>query len=356
MEDGEAESLELYGLFKELTLTEVKKTYARLGVSFDSFDGEAFYNDKMQPVLDELKRKNLLTISEGAGVVDLSEFNMPPCLLVKADGATLYATRDLAAAVYRKTTYDFEKCLYVVAYQQNLHFKQVFKVLELMGKQWAPLCVHVPFGMVSLEDGAMSTRKGNVVLLEDVLDKAAEKSLEIIEQKSPYLADKAATAESVGVGAVVFSGLYNNRIKDMVFSYDRVLSFDGETGPYVQYTNARCISLLIRSGALPKDGAHGLAAEADVEGGLLDEESEDVVALLEAFPEIIRTAAEKYEPSYIARYLADLCKAYNRFYIARRIIGEPTGIMHARLALTEATHIVLEEGLRLLGIAAPKEM
>lgn len=348
IEDGDAEASRLFGLFKEVTLREVAKTYDRLNISFDSYNGEAFYNDKMGPVLEELEEKGLLEVSEGAKVVDLSRFDMPPCLIVKADGATLYATRDLAAAFYRKKTYDFYKCLYVVAYQQNLHFRQVFKVLELMGKEWYTDMVHVPFGMVSLEDGAMSTRKGKVVLLEDVLNKAVAKSLEIITRKSPDLENKESVAETVGVGAVVFSALYNNRIKDMVFSYDKVLNFDGETAPYVQYTAARCKSVLRKTGA-PDMGKADFA-------GLDDEESAAVVAALARFPEVVKSAAEKYEPCHVARYLVELCREFNRFYLADRIINEPEGIRNVRAGLTDAVRTVLEEGLRLLGVSAPEKM
>lgn len=348
IEDGDEEALRLFGLFKEITLAEVKKIYDRLHVSFDSYNGEAFYNDKMQPVLDELAEKRLLVESDGAKVVDLSAFNMPPCLLVKADGATLYATRDLAAAFYRKNTYDFYKCLYVVAYQQNLHFAQLFKVLELMGKDWAKDMVHVAFGMVSLEDGAMSTRHGKVVLLEDVLNKAVQKSLDIIKQKSPDLEDKEKVAETVGVGAVVFFAQYNNRIKDMVFSYDKVLNFDGETAPYVQYTAARCKSVIRKVGSYDL-----LKADFD---GISDAESAAVVTDLGKFNEVIRSAAEKYEPCYVARYLVELCKDFNRFYLANRIVNEPDGIKYARAALTEAVGTVIEEGLRILGVETPEKM
>ena len=259
----------------------------------------------------------------------------------------MYATRDLAAAFYRKKTYDFDKCLYVVAYQQNLHFKQVFKVLELMGKEWAKDMIHVPFGMVSLEDGAMSTRHGKVVLLENVLNKAVSKSLDIIRIKNPDLENKELVAEQVGVGAVIFSALYNNRIKDMVFSYDKVLNFDGETAPYVQYTVARCKSVIKKAGAI----------SADVDySGLENPESETVINLLNRFPEILEACIEKYEPCCLARYLVDLCREYNRFYLNNRIINEAEGIKNARAMLTEATRIVLEEGLRLLGISAPEKM
>lgn len=348
IEDGEPEAVYLFNLFKEITLKEVEGTYKRLKIEFDSYAGESFYNDKMTPVLEELEQLGLLETSEGAKVVNLDEYDMPPCLLVKNDGATLYATRDLAAAFYRKNTYDFAKSLYVVAYQQNLHFSQWFKVIELMGKPWAKDLVHVAFGMVSLEDGAMSTRKGKVVLLEDVLNKAVEKSLAIITEKNPELESKNEVAEMVGVGAVIFSTLYNNRIKDMVFSYDKVLNFDGETGPYVQYTNARCISLIKRVGKYD-------ISEGDY-AGLDNEESSAVVTLLEKFPDILVDASVKYEPCYIGRYLVELCREFNRFYLTNRILSEDRKIMVSRAMLVDAVHIVLEEGLRLMGISAPNKM
>lgn len=348
IEDGEEEALYLFNLFKKITLKEVDSTYKRLKVEFDSYAGESFYNDKMTPVLEELDRLGLLQTSEGAKVVNLDNYNMPPCLLVKNDGATLYATRDLAAAFYRKNTYDFAKSLYVVAYQQNLHFSQWFKVIELMGKEWAKDLVHVAFGMVSLEDGAMSTRKGKVVLLEDVLNKAVSKSLAIITEKNPQLENKEEVAEMVGVGAVIFSSLYNNRIKDMVFSYDKVLNFDGETGPYVQYTNARCISLLNKVGAFDIKEANYSALD--------NEESSAVVTLLEKFPDILQDCIDKYEPCYIGRYLVDLCKEFNRFYLTNRILNEDKGTVASRTMLVEAVHTVIEEGLRLMGISAPNKM
>lgn len=241
IEDGDEECVKLFNRFKEITLKEVGKIYDELDIKFDSYAGESFYNDKMQPVIDELEEKGLLKTSQGAKIVDLEEYGMPPCIILRSDGASLYATRDLAAACYRKEHYDFYKCLYVVAYQQNLHFRQIFKVLELMGKPWAKDLVHVAYGMVSLldENGnqvAMSTRNGTVVLLEDVLKKCHEKCLEIIEQKNPDLEDKETIARQVGTGAVVFGALSNSKIKDIAFSYDKILNFDGETGPYVQYT------------------------------------------------------------------------------------------------------------------------
>lgn len=348
IEQGDPEALELFDRFKKITLDEVEKVYKRLNVTFDSYAGESFYNDKMGVVIDELKEKGLLKESDGAQIVDLSDYNMPPCLILKKDGSTLYATRDLAAAYYRKKTYDFYKCLYVVAYQQNLHFKQIFKVLELLGKPWAKDMEHVAFGMVSLEDGAMSTRKGRVAYLKDALDKAVEKSLEIITEKSPNLEDKEDVAEKVGVGAVIFSTLYNNRIKDMVFTYDKVLNFEGETGPYVQYTNARCLSVLNKVGRY--DGS-----EADY-SAIDDDESAYIITLLEKFTDVLRDVVSKNEPCILARYLVDLAQSYNKFYLVDKIAGEPVPIMTARAMLTEATHIVIEEGLRLLGIAAPKRM
>lgn len=354
IEDGDPDALSLFYLFKEITLKEVQKVYERLDIVFDSYNGEAFYNDKMDPVLRELEAKNLIIESEGAKVVDLSDYGMPPCLLVKADGATLYATRDLAAAFYRKNTYDFYKCLYVVAYQQNLHFRQVFKVIELMGMDWAKDLVHVPFGMVSLEDGTMSTRKGKVVRLSDVFDKAVEKSLAIITEKSPALQNKEAIAEQIGVGAVVFFALSNNRIKDIVFGYDKVLNFDGETGPYVQYTNVRCNSILKRAGNIEEMLEAPLTKEELT--GIDNKESEALVSLLERFPAVLSDVLEKYEPSILTRHLIDIAQAFNRFYLEHRILNAEEEHKRARLALVAATHTVLEEGLRLLGIRAPAEM
>ena len=354
IEDGNEEALALFNMFKELTLKEVGKVYDRLDIVFDSYNGEAFYNDKMAPVLDELRAQNLVTVSEGAEIVDLSEYNMSPCLLVKADGATLYATRDLAAAFYRKNTYDFYKCLYVVAYQQNLHFKQVFKVIELMGKEWYKDLVHVPFGMVSLEDGTMSTRKGKVVWLKDVLDKAVEKSYAIISEKNANLKNKEEVAEKVGVGAVIFFALSNNRIKDITFSYDKVLTFDGETGPYVQYTNARARSILRKAGALANELNKTFTTE-ELEG-LSGKEGEELISLISRFRATVSDAVQKYEPSIVTRYVIEVAKSFNRYYLNNRILNAEEKYVRARLALVYATHVVIEESLRLLGIKAPEEM
>lgn len=348
IEDGDAKALAIFGKFKEITLKEVKKIYDRLGITFDSYAGESFYNDKMQPVIDDLRKKGLLTESEGAEVVRLDDYGMPPALILKSDGATLYATRDLAAAVYRKKTYDFYKCLYVVAYQQNLHFRQLFKVLELMGYDWAKDCVHVPFGMVSLEgQGALSTRKGNVVFLDEVLDTAEKKALDVIEQKSPDLKNKEEIARQVGVGAVVFGALANSRIKDLAFSYDKALSFDGETAPYLQYTHARCCSVIEKAGEV------NAAPDYSV---LTDDDSFALATRLAAFDQAVVTAGERYEPSVISGYLLDLAKLYNRFYLSSRILGEPAPVQFARLALTRLTRDVLKTGLGLLLISAPTAM
>ncbi|MDE6105203.1 MAG: arginine--tRNA ligase, partial [Clostridia bacterium] len=288
IESGDKQANELFEWFKSLTLKYVQGIYEKLGVEFDSYAGERFYTDKMQPIIDELRDKKLLKESEGAQVVDLEPYGMPPCLILRSDGASLYATRDLAAATYRKNTYDFYKNLYVVAYQQNLHFKQVFKVLELMGNDWAKDCVHVAYGMVSLEDGAMSTRKGKVVWLEDVITRCIEKAYTVIEEKNPDLENKREIAEKVGVGAVIFGALYNNKIKDIVFSYDKVLSFEGETGVYVQYTGARANSVLLKSG-----GKFDLPENYEPNA-----QEFEVIKELASFPEILKEAAEKYEPCY----------------------------------------------------------
>ncbi len=346
IESGDREANELFDWFKELTLSYVKKIYERLHIKFDSYAGERFYTDKMQPVIDELREKGLLVESQGAQIVDLEPYGMPPCLILRSDGASLYATRDLAAAIYRKNTYDFDKCLYVVAYQQNLHFRQFFKVLELMGKEWAKDLVHVAYGMVSLEDGAMSTRQGKVVWLEDVISRCVEKALQIITEKNPDLENKEEVAEKVGVGAVMFGALYNSKIKDIVFSYDKALNFDGETSVYVQYTCARAASVL------QKAGDFGLFYDGEPNA----QEFELIKALAE-FPDTVRSAAEKYEPSFIARFCVDVAQKFNKFYFDCKILqAETQEIREFRLSLTKATLLVLKRALTLLGIGVPEKM
>ena len=346
IEEKDEESVALFEWFKQLTLKDVGRIYDLLDVHFDSWAGESFYIDKMQPVIDELKEKGLLVESEGAQIVDLSAYDMPPCLVLRSDGASLYATRDLAAAIYRKETYDFYKSLYVVAYQQNLHFRQFFKVLELMGKEWAKDLVHVAYGMVSLEEGSMSTRKGRVVYLEDVINKCVEKALAIITEKNPSLENKEETAKTVGVGAVIFGALYNNKIKDITFSYDKVLNFEGETSCYVQYTCARAHSVLEKGGS-----ARAYAAKE-----VCPQEFE-VVKQLAEFPATCHDALEKYEPCFIARYCVDLAQKFNKFYFDCSILNAEDGQTRAfRLALTEATLVTLKNGLGLLGIGVPEKM
>ena len=350
IERGDKEAQELFEFFKRITLHEVMDIYERLNVKFDSFNGESFFNDKMDKPLEMLRDKGLITESQGAQVVDLQDYNMPPCLLVKSDGSSLYATRDIAAAIWRKQEYNFDKCLYVVAYQQNLHFKQFFKVLELAGLTWAKDLVHVAFGMVSLEEGSMSTRKGNVVLLKDVIDKAVSKSLEIITEKNPNLKGKEKVAEQVGVGAVLFSALENSRIKDITFTFDRVLNFDGETAPYLQYTTARCNSLLEKA---------GLSRQSKIAPDMraLDNpETLRLCKLLYAFPQAVKDAAFKYEPSIVSALLIDIAQAFNRFYIEHRVISDNIAEQNARLQVVQATGTVLKKGLSLLGIEAPDKM
>ena len=348
IEDGDPEALEIFNWFKELTLKEVKVIYDMLGVTFDSYAGESFYNDKMQPVIDELKAKGLLEKSDGAYVVQLGD-DLPPCIILKTDGATLYSTRDLAAAFYRKKTYDFYKCLYVVAYQQDLHFKQWFKVVELMGYDWAKDLEHVAFGMVSLEDGTLSTRRGKVVLLQDVLNQAVEKTRAIIEEKSPNLEDKDAVAKVVGVGAVVFDALSSARIKDTTFSFERVLNFDGETGPYVQYTHARCMSLLRRA------DFDYVKSEKDY-SALGNKEAFALAKLLHTFPETVERACEKNEPYLITKHITETAKAMNRFYYEHRIITDERAASAARLELAQCAGTVIKTGLGLIGVGAPERM
>ena len=349
IESGDKEANDLFEWFKSLTLAYVEKIYDRLHIRFDSYAGERFYTDKMAPVVAELKEKGLLKESNGAQIVDLEAYGMPPCLILRSDGASLYATRDLAAAIYRKKTYDFYKCLYVVAYQQNLHFKQVFKVLELMGYDWAKDLVHVAYGMVSLEDGAMSTRKGKVVWLEDVISRCVEKARVILEEKNPALENKDAVAETVGVGAVVFGALYNSKIKDITFSYDKALNFDGETSVYVQYTCARAASVL------SKAAADGIEFDEAASGTPNAQEAE-LLKTLGDFPATVREAAEKYEPSFVARWCVDTAKLFNKFYFDCKILQAGEDVRAFRLALTKATLTALTNGLGLLGIGVPEKM
>ena len=347
IEDGDPEALEIFNWFKSVTLEDAERVYDLLGVTFDSYAGESFYNDKMQPVIDELKEKNLLIEDKGAQIVDLRDYGMPPALILRSDGATLYITRDLAAAKYRKDTYNFDKSLYVVAYQQDLHFRQLFKVLELMGYEWYKDCEHVAFGMVSFGGESLSTREGHVVYLGDLLHEAIGKARAIIDEKSPDLENKDEVARQVGIGAVVFFDLYNNRIKDIDFTWERALNFDGETGPYVQYTHARACSVLRKAGAV--DDAPDFAA-------LSDPYSQDVVRLIEQFPDILKSAVNRSEPSMVTRFCVDLAQAFNKFYYENKVMVDEPGIRAARLRLTDAVRQTLKVALYLIGVEAPERM
>ncbi len=348
IEDGDEEALRIFGWFKELTLKEVKAVYDKLNVTFDSYDGESFYNDKMEPIINELREKNMLQERDGAYEINLDEYDLPPAVLLRSDGATLYATRDLAAAEYRKKTYGFYKNLYVVAYQQNLHFRQVFAMLNKMGRDWVDGCEHVAFGMVSLEDGTLSTRKGKVILLEDVLSRAVSRTTQLIDEKNPQLENKETIAEQIGIGAVIYSVLAQSRIKDITFSFDRVLNFDGETGPYVQYTHTRCLSVIARA---PK-----IEEEPDY-SALENQEALAVIKKLEEFPNVVRSAAEKNEPFYVTRFVTELAQAFNRYYYAYKIIEEgDLPKTKARIIFTHAVKDVIFRGLSLLGISTPEKM
>ena len=347
IEDGNEEALKIFSWFKEVTLKDAERVYDMLGVKFDSYAGESFYNDKMQPVVDELIQKNLLVEDQGARIVKLDEYNMPPAIILRSDGATLYMTRDLAAAKYRHETYDFDKCLYVVAYQQDLHFKQLFKVMDLMGWDWAKGCEHVNFGMVSFEGQSLSTREGRIVYLDDLLTQSVEKAASIIEEKSPGLDNKQEVARQIGIGSVIFFALYNGRIKDIDFTWDKALNFDGETGAYVMYTHARCASVLRK--------ADKCDAEPDF-GALSDPEAQAVLRLIDDFPASIRLAVEKSEPSVITRFSCELAKAFNKFYYERRILDDDMGARQARLMLTRAAKQTIKAALKLIGISAPERM
>lgn len=348
LENGDEEAVELWQWFRDESLKEFERVYDMLDIQFDSYAGESFYSDKMPAVVEELEKKDLLNESKGAMIVDLEKFNLPPALIVKTDGSTLYLTRDLAAAFYRKKTYDFYKSIYVVGAQQELHFQQLLKVIELMGYEWAKDMIHVQFGMVALEDGTLSTRRGRVVFLEDVLNKAVEKTKEIIEEKNPEAGDIDEIAKEVGIGAVVFQELSNSRMKDYTFSWEKTLSYEGETGPYVQYTHARTCAVLRKSDIEPT---------ADINYELLqDESSIEVLNIIENFNKVILNAINKNESHHITRFLLDLSQAFNKFYHNNHIIGEDKELEKARIALVECVRQTIKNGLALLGMKAPSRM
>lgn len=348
LEDGEKEETELWEKFRTLSLKEFETVYNLLNVKFDSFAGESFYNDKMDDIIKEIDEKELLVTSNGAKVVNLEEFNMPPCIIKKSDGATIYATRDLTAAEYRKKTYDFDKNIYVVGSDQILHFKQLFKTLELMGHEWAKDCKHVSFGVVRFPDRKLSTRKGDVIFLDELLNESIAKTIEIINEKNPELENKEEVAKTVGVGAMVFSYLKNNREKDIVFDWKEMLSFEGETGPYVQYTYARAKSILRKLGT----------SEGEIDYSKLNSPEEfELIKLLEGFQNSIFNALDKLEPSILTRYVIDIAKAFNKFYNLRKIMTEEDILTkNARLKLTEATAQVIKNGLYLIGLDVVEEM
>ncbi|OUM88049.1 MAG: arginine--tRNA ligase [Bacillus thermozeamaize] len=377
LEEGDREARELWQWFVDESLKAFRQTYRLLGVEFDHYTGESFYTDQIPRVVDALREKGLLQESEGAWVVDLSEREMPPCLILKADGTTIYATRDLAAAIYRYEQFGFEKMLYVVGAEQTLHFRQVFAVLEKMGHAWASRCEHVPFGLMQIEGKKMSTRKGRVIFLEEVLQEAVERAEAIIQEKNPSLPDRQVVARQIGVGAVIFHDLKTHRIHNVNFSWDEVLNFDGETGPYVQYTYARTQSVLRKARAL-REGAD--AREATTAGGdgvnaagdaaiagdqagaweappwLEHSKAWEVCLHLLQFGKAVERAAAGNEPSQVARYLLDLCQLYNRFYHDERILVEDAQEREAKLRLTEAVGQVLKRGLYLLGLEAPPQI
>ncbi len=345
LELGDEENIALWKWFISVSLAEYKKTYDQLGIEFDSYNGEAFYTDKMPAQIEKMREMRLLTLDDGATIVNLEAYKMPPCLILKRDGSTLYPTRDIAAAVYRKNTYDFDKCIYVTSSAQSLHFAQWFKVVELMGYDWANKLVHVPYGTLSIGGAKLATRTGNVILLRDLFETAIEKCLAVINEKNPTLEDKEATAEAVGVGAVVFYYLLNGRIKDSDFNMEDALSFDGNTGPYTQYTYARCSSILEKVGDIASDS---LCYEHPSEFSL--------AKVLSRFPEAVKTALRDYEPSVITRYSLEVATAFNKFYQDCRILSSDGKVNASRVALVKATRSVIHEALGLICLKTPEKI
>lgn len=351
LENGDEYCVKMWNKFRELSLKEFQKVYDLLQVEFDSWNGEAFYSDKMQEVVDKLKQKDLLVESEGAMVVNIEKENMPPCIIEKTNGSTTYATRDLAAILYRARNYDFDKAIYVTSYEQILHFKQVFEVAKHLDldEKYTNGLVHVPFGMVQLKTGKMSTREGNVIKLEDLLNEATNRVMQVINEKNPNLENKQEIAQKIGVGAVIFNDLYNSRIKDEIFDWDTMLNFNGETGPYMQYIYVRTKSLLEKAGYVPN------IEEIDF-SKLQDEASLRVIKLIYNFEDTLKQSADKYEPYIIARFLIRLAQTFSSFYNENKIIGEEKSIQDARLYLTYATGLVLKIGANILGIQMPERM
>ena len=348
LEEGEEEATRLWSWFKEISFNEFDRVYKLLDIEFDNYKGEAYYSKYMPEILEELKEKKLLVESDGAQIIDLAQFDLPPSIIIKSNGSSAYITRDIATAINRKKEYNFDENLYVVATQQNLHFQQLWRILELMGYDLYKGCKHISFGMVSLKDQTLSTRKGQVVFLEDVLNKAIEKTREIMENREDTVDDIGEVSRIVGIGAVKFQELYNNRIKDYVFDWDEVLNFDGETGPYVQYTYARAKSVLRKAGL---DEIKPLAIEK-----ITSDEEFSLVKKLAGFEDVVVKAKEKYEPSLVTRHLTDIAKSFNKFYNASKIMVEDEKLKEERLALAYATSIVIKTALGLLGIKTVEKM
>ena len=353
LEHGEPEEVRLWQWFRDESLKEFSRVYKMLGIEFDSYAGESFYSDKMPRFVKELEEKGLLEESQGAHVVNLEKYGLGIALITKSDGSTLYITRDIAAAVYRKEHYNFYKNIYVVASQQNLHFQQWIQIVELLGYEWARDCVHVPFGLVSLEDGTMSTRHGRVVFLEDVLNRAVEQTKEIIKEKGVNTDNIDEVSHQVGIGAVIFQELSNNRIKDYVFSWDKVLDFNGETGPYVQYTYARAASVLRNAGeeAVKKAQAKEIKPEY-----IVSESAYQLAKLIYRFPQVVKEAGDKFEPSVVTRHIVDIAQSFNRFYHDEHILVDNEEEKLAKLALVYAAKTTIANCLGLLGIKAPERM
>ena len=352
LEDGDPYCVEIWKKFRELSLQEFQKVYDLLGSKFDSWNGESFYSDKMPEVIDILQKTGKLVESQGAKIIDLEDKGInTPCIIEKSNGSTTYATRDLAAILYRARTYDFDKALYVTSYEQVLHFKQVFEVAKLLGldEKYTNGLEHVSFGMVLLPEGKMSTREGNIIKLEELLNEAISRAKEIIEQKNPDLENKEEVAKKVGIGAVIFNDMSASRIKDEVFDWNTILNFQGETGPYIQYTYVRTKSVLEKAGYLPK-------LEDVNTKNLSDDYSMAILKLIYNFEDVLVQVTDKNEPSILARYLIDLAKAYSSFYNENKIIVENKDVQNARVYLTYATSEVLKQGANLLGIEMPEKM
>jgi len=359
LEDGCPEEVALWTKFRDLSLVEFKKLYKTLNVEFDSYAGESFYCDKMEDIIADIEAKDLLVESNGAKVVMLDEYNIPPCIIKKSDGATIYATRDLAAATYRKKTYDFHKNIYVVGKDQALHFKQVFTTLKLMGNGWADDCVHVPFGTVRFADKKLSTRKGDVIFLDELLNEAVAKTLEVINEKNPDLVNKEEVAKKVGIGAIVFTYLKNHRERDIVFNWEEMLSFEGETGPYVQYTYARAKSILRKVEENSNNlGTNEIRTNVELDYNKLNSKEEfELVKQLEGFQNSIIYAINNLEPSMVTRYVIEVAKAFNKFYNQHNIANlEDESNKKAKIKMVEATCQVIKNALGLLGIEVVDRM